>query len=167
MKSGRCVFRNLYLAGHRFLCVLFESVSNQLAQILMLVFDMAVCTVLYFLVQTEFDFCFFGGEVAGSANNRHYVTYQEQFRLLHIQSLGENRSFVSLLTPVKPHPTSDKSLFDILRQMIANKYVFQQGKQTKQVELESNMESNKQSVELWSHPGEHSRLFSRRNAHNP
>lgn len=61
----------------------------------MLVFDMAVGTVLYFLVQTEFDFCFFGGEVAGSANNRHYVTYQEQFRLLHIYFLEENKSFVS------------------------------------------------------------------------
>lgn len=95
MKSGRCVFRNLYLAGHRFLCILFERVSNQLAQFLMQVLDMAVGTVLYFLVQTEFDFCFFGGEVAGSANNRHYVTYQEQFRLLHIHFLGENRSFVS------------------------------------------------------------------------
>lgn len=53
------IFRNLYLAGQCFLRVLFERVSNQLARLVVLEFAGGVGTVLNFLLQAEFDFCFF------------------------------------------------------------------------------------------------------------
>lgn len=76
--SGRGVFRNFDLAGQCFLCILVERVSNQLAQLLKLPFNRTLGTVFYCLLQTELDFCFFGGEVAGRAKNSHYVTYEKE-----------------------------------------------------------------------------------------
>lgn len=78
MESGLSIFRNLYLAGHRFLWVLLHSIPSHFAQALVTDVSGAMGAVHYSLLQAELDFCFLWGRVAGSANNRYNLTCQKQ-----------------------------------------------------------------------------------------